>query len=99
MKVTTEEVLHIAQLSRFDIDSDNLELFVKQFNDILGYAKTLDKLDTENVAPTAHVLSYGNVMREDIVQPSMTQEEALANAPKKKDGGYLVPRVMEGGGA
>ena len=99
MKVSAKEVEYIARLSRLEIKESDLELFTRQFNDVLDYADTLGKLDTENIEPTAHVLDYGNVMREDIVKPSLTQDEILANAPERKDGGYLVPRVMEGGGA
>ena len=99
MEVTTERVKHIAKLSRLEIDEKELDSFVKHFNNILAYVKKLDDLDTTNIEPTAQVLSYGNVMREDIVVTSFTQEEALMNAPEQKDGGYLVPRVMEGGGA
>ncbi len=97
MKVTAQEVRYIAQLAKLEIGDGEMENFVKQFNDILVYAGMLDKLNTADVEPTAHVLTYGNVMREDIVKPSMTQKEALGNAPEREDGGYLVPRVMEGG--
>ena len=99
MKITADEVKYIAQLSRLEIDESKMDGFVKKFNDILIYAGKLDELDTENVQPTTQVLNYGNVMREDIVKPSLTQEEVLANAPERANGGYLVPRVMEGGGA
>ncbi|MDR3348137.1 MAG: Asp-tRNA(Asn)/Glu-tRNA(Gln) amidotransferase subunit GatC [Acidaminococcales bacterium] len=99
MKVSAQEVQYIARLARLEIPEENLELFVRQFNDILGYAGMLGKLDTENVEPTAQVLPYGNVMREDVAGTPLTQEEALANAPERFRGGYLVARVMEGGGA
>ena len=99
MKVTADEVRYIAQLSRLELAESDMDLFVKRFNDILSYADKLDRLDTENVEPTAQVLNYGNVMRDDVIKPSLTQEEVLANAPEKANGGYLVPRVMEGGGA
>lgn len=99
MKVTADEVKYIAQLSRLEIAESNMDLFVKNFNNILVYADKLSQLDTEKVEPTAQVLNYGNVMRDDVIKPSLTQEEILANAPEKANGGYLVPRVMEGGGA
>lgn len=99
MKVTADEVKYIAQLSRLEVGENELDLFVEHFNNILAYADKLSLLDTENVEPTAQVLDYGNVMRADVVKPSLTQEEVLANAPEKANGGYLVPRVMEGGGA
>ncbi|MDR2006754.1 MAG: Asp-tRNA(Asn)/Glu-tRNA(Gln) amidotransferase subunit GatC [Acidaminococcales bacterium] len=98
MKVSAQEVQYIAKLARLEIPEEDLALFVRQFNDILGYAGMLGKLDTEKVEPTAQVLPYGNVMREDAAGTPLTQEEALSNAPAQKDGGYLVARVMEGGG-
>ncbi len=99
MRVDSNQVEYIAALARLEIEKSDLDLFVTQFNDVLSYVDVLNKLDTDDVIPTAHVGDYGNVFREDVVKPSLTQQEVLANAPEKQDGGYLVPRVMQGGGA
>ncbi|HBS44819.1 MAG TPA: Asp-tRNA(Asn)/Glu-tRNA(Gln) amidotransferase GatCAB subunit C, partial [Paenibacillus sp.] len=69
--------------------------FTEQMNAILQYAEKLNELDTENVKPTTHVLQVSNVMRDDVVKESLTQEEALLNAPDDEDGHFKVPAVLE----
>ncbi|MNE73381.1 Aspartyl/glutamyl-tRNA(Asn/Gln) amidotransferase subunit C [compost metagenome] len=64
-------------------------------NAILQYAEKLNELDTENVKPTTHVLQVSNVMRDDVVKESLSQEEALLNAPEDEDGHFKVPAVLE----
>ena len=99
MKITAEEVQHVAKLARLAIHEEDLALFAQQLDAILSYVDILNRLDTDSVEPTFQVFAHSNAMREDVIEPSLTQQEALANAPEQKDGGYLVPRVMEGGGA
>ena len=55
----------------------------------------LNELDTKDVEPLSHPLEMTNVFREDEVQPSLTQEEALANAPLKSDKFFRVPKVVK----
>jgi aspartyl-tRNA(Asn)/glutamyl-tRNA(Gln) amidotransferase subunit C len=94
MSVTIEEVEKIANLARLAFSEEEKEKFVQQFNQILLYMQKLNELDTEKVSPTTHVLDMNNVMREDKVSPWLSQEEALANAPKKKNGFFSVPKVI-----
>ena len=61
---------------------------------ILNYMEKLNTLDTTDVVPTAHVIELDNVVREDQVTPSLTVEEALANAPAKTRGFFQVPRIL-----
>jgi aspartyl-tRNA(Asn)/glutamyl-tRNA(Gln) amidotransferase subunit C len=73
-----------------------MEKMNEQLNSILDYIDVLNKVNTDGVQPTAHVLPMKNVMREDVVQPSLPRELALSNAPEKEDGYFKVPKVVEG---
>lgn len=95
MKVTTDDVKYIAALSRLTVPEAELGKFTEQFNQILDYADRLQKLDTANVPPTAHVLPVANVFREDVALPGVSHEDALRNAPEVHNDGFKVPRVIE----
>lgn len=96
MKINRQDVENVALLSRLDMTPEELDMFAGQLNAILEYADVLNKLDTQGVEPTAHVLPLKNVMRPDAVRPSLPQELALSNAPEAEDGYFKVPKVMEG---
>ena len=88
--VTEKDVEHIAELADVGIDNEELGTFTHQFNAILDYFDMLDRVREK--APITRDLF--NVMREDVVEPSLTQEEVLRNAPAKEDGFIKAPRVM-----
>ena len=95
MGVTRKEVQKVADLARLRLDEQEMEEMTSQLNDILDYFEKLKELDTEDVEPLSHVLPLKNVFREDVVEPSLTQEEALRNAPEKGRGHFKVPRVID----
>lgn len=95
MKITRQDVEHVARLSRLEIDGE-IDQFTAQLDAILSYMDKLNELDTSGVEPMAHVLPLRNVTRPDTVQPSLSQERALANAPEQQDGYFKVPRIIEG---
>ena len=95
MKVTEKDVKYIAQLSRLAVADSEMQKFTEQFNQILNYADILQKINTEGVEPTAHVLPINNVLREDVALPGVSNAEALKNAPAVHNGGFKVPRVIE----
>lgn len=94
MKLSAKDVAHVAKLSRLTIDEQEIDTFTAQFNDILNYAEILNNLDTTKVQATTQVLPLKNVLRPDTVLVSLTNEQALLNAPEKLDGCYVVPKVM-----
>lgn len=94
MAISVKDVQHIASLACIDLDEEQKERFAKQFNSILEYFKELDGLDTKNVEPTYHVIGLNNVFREDVVEESLPQEEALRNAPKQDKGYFKGPRIV-----
>lgn len=94
MVLTREEVLHVARLARLTLREEEVDLFTRQLNDILAYVAQLQEVDTRGVPPMAHALTAVNVFREDEVTPGLPREEALANAPAREEGGFVVPRVI-----
>lgn len=94
MKISRHEVEHVAMLARLELTEQEIEEYTGQLNSILEYAAILDKLDTESVIPTAHAVPLHNVLREDIVKPSMSQEKVLKNAPDADNGFFRVPKIV-----
>lgn len=94
MKITKEEVLHVAHLARLDMDETAIDAFADQIGTILEYVDTLNQVDTEGVNPTSHAISLVNAFREDIVANASDSDASLANAPQKEDGAFVVPKVI-----
>jgi aspartyl-tRNA(Asn)/glutamyl-tRNA(Gln) amidotransferase subunit C len=95
MKITKQEVEHVAKLARLELSEQEKEKLTDQLSNILTYVETLNGLDTKGVEPTAHVLDLKNVMRDDVAAPSLPRERALANAPDQAAGHYKVPKIIE----
>ena len=89
------DVDHIANLARIELTNEEKEKFRSQFGDILKYFEKLNEVDVEGVEPMAHAFPRYNVWDEDIVRPSFSVEEALANAPAKRQEQVVVPKVIE----
>ncbi|WP_270182719.1 Asp-tRNA(Asn)/Glu-tRNA(Gln) amidotransferase subunit GatC [Alkalihalobacillus sp. CinArs1] len=94
-RITNEQVKHVANLARLEMDESEVEKFTTQLDDIISMAEQLNELDTENVEPTTHVLDLKNVLREDKVQPWLSREDALKNAPDQENGQVKVPSILE----
>jgi aspartyl-tRNA(Asn)/glutamyl-tRNA(Gln) amidotransferase subunit C len=95
MKITKQEVEHVAKLGRLELSDQEKEKLTDQLSNILTYVEKLNELNTSGVEPTSHVLDINNVMREDVPHESLSQERALANAPEKAAGHYKVPKIIE----
>ena len=94
MKITKEEVLHVANLARLDVDKVLIEKFAAQIGTILEYVDTLRSVDTQDVKPTSHAIFLTNAFREDDESQCFDCESALSNAPEKEDGNFIVPKVI-----
>lgn len=94
MKISQQEVEHVAHLARLHLSREELRTMTTQLDMILSYVAKLDELDTSSVEPTTHALSVTNAFREDKVKPSLTLREALANAPEHDEVFFVVPRVI-----
>ena len=95
MSISPKDVQYIAALARIHVPQDKLEGFAKSLGDIVQYVEQLQKLNVDNVKPTSHAVPVGNVLRPDVVKPSLTNAQALAIAVEVKDGSFKVPLVIE----
>ncbi len=95
MDLSREEVAKVALLARLRLTTVELETFTGQLNSIVHFVEQLQQLDTADVEPLAHGVEVRNVFREDKVGPSLSREDALANAPKRNAESFLVPAVLE----
>jgi aspartyl-tRNA(Asn)/glutamyl-tRNA(Gln) amidotransferase subunit C len=94
MKITREEVEHVAKLARLELTAAEVERMTGQLDAILSYVAKLDALDTTGVDVTTHTQQVFNAFREDEVRPSLPRERALANAPDQNGEAFVVPRVI-----
>jgi aspartyl-tRNA(Asn)/glutamyl-tRNA(Gln) amidotransferase subunit C len=94
MSLTTADVEHVARLARLGLNDEETERMREQLSSILGHIEVLQQLDTERIPPTAQVNSLTNVLRDDVVRPSLQQGEALANAPLSRAGFIEVRAVL-----
>ncbi|MCD6519520.1 MAG: Asp-tRNA(Asn)/Glu-tRNA(Gln) amidotransferase subunit GatC [Anaerolineae bacterium] len=95
MKLSRDQVLHIAELAKLALSEEEIELFTEQLSEILAYFEKLNRLDTSAIPPTAQVIDMRNVTRPDEVRPSLSPEEALANAPQRKGNFFKVKPILE----
>jgi aspartyl-tRNA(Asn)/glutamyl-tRNA(Gln) amidotransferase subunit C len=95
VKITRQEVEHVARLARLGLSGEEIERMRAQLDAILSYVDKLNELETRDVPPTSHVLPVTNILREDAIRPSLSQEEALANAPDRQETFFRVPRILE----
>ena len=95
MKITREEIDHLATLSNFSLEDAEAEALGKDLNQIIDYISLLDELDTEGVEPTYQVFEMENVWREDEIKPQEADREALlALAPEATENQIKVPKVL-----
>lgn len=89
------DVKYVANLARVALSTAEEEKLSTQLGNILSYIEKLKELDVSQVEPTAHAVPLINVFRADEVQPSLSNQEALRNAPSKANGLFLVPKIVE----
>jgi aspartyl-tRNA(Asn)/glutamyl-tRNA(Gln) amidotransferase subunit C len=94
MKITPEEISHVADLARLQLSSEEVEVMTGQLGDILSYVAKLNELDTEEITPMTHAISIVNAFREDEVQPSLEREKTLSNGPRQDGESFVVPRII-----
>ena len=94
MKISVDEVEHVAKLARLAVSPDERQHLTEQMNRILLYMEKLNQLDTSLVVPTSHAVELQNVFREDRVQESLPRNECLENAPEANEAEFIVPRVI-----
>jgi aspartyl-tRNA(Asn)/glutamyl-tRNA(Gln) amidotransferase subunit C len=89
------DIRHVAHLARIELTPEEQEKFGAQLGQVLSYIEKLSQLDVSQVEPTAHAVPLVNVTRPDQVTPSLPHDDALANAPARTNGLFLVPKIVE----
>ena len=95
MKITKEEVAHVAHLARLALPGGETERFTAQLNDILLYMDNLNEVDTGGVSPMTHAIAQKNAFRDDNVGSSLSPADSLSNAPEVRGGCFQVPKVID----
>jgi aspartyl-tRNA(Asn)/glutamyl-tRNA(Gln) amidotransferase subunit C len=90
------DVAKVAHLARLKLSEDELDQLTSELGKVLKYVDVLGEPDTDNVEPMAHAAELSNVFREDEERPSLSREDALANAPKSDGKCFVVPQILEG---
>jgi aspartyl-tRNA(Asn)/glutamyl-tRNA(Gln) amidotransferase subunit C len=95
-KITADQVRHVAKLARLALPPERLSKLAGQLESILEYVNKIQSADVSGVEPMAHALPIKNIFREDEVEPSLTVEQVLANAPDAEAPFFKVPKVIGG---
>lgn len=89
------DIEYVARLARIELTEAEKDMYSKQLGQILGYFKKLSEIDVSNVEPSAHAHAIYNVWRDDVEGEAMSVEDALMNAPAKRDNQIVVPKVVD----
>jgi aspartyl-tRNA(Asn)/glutamyl-tRNA(Gln) amidotransferase subunit C len=95
VKIDRQMVEHIAELAKLQLTDQEIDLYAGQLSAILEYAERLQGIDTDAIPPTASVLPLRNVLRPDVVKPSLPRDEALANAADATEDQFRVEAVLD----
>jgi aspartyl-tRNA(Asn)/glutamyl-tRNA(Gln) amidotransferase subunit C len=93
--ISRDEVAHLARLARIDLEDAELDHLAGQLDVILGAVARVGEVAAADIPPTSHPLPLTNVMRADVVRPSLSQDQALSGAPSAEDGKFRVPRILD----
>ncbi|MGO1567836.1 MAG: Asp-tRNA(Asn)/Glu-tRNA(Gln) amidotransferase subunit GatC [Brachybacterium sp.] len=89
-----DDVARLADLARIQLTDEEIARFAGEFDSIMDAVASVSEVATEDVPATSHPIAMTNVFREDVVQNTLTQEQALAGAPEAQDGRFAVPQIL-----
>jgi aspartyl-tRNA(Asn)/glutamyl-tRNA(Gln) amidotransferase subunit C len=95
MQITPDLIKYLEKLARITLSEDEEKKVGNELQDILTYIDMLNELDTDGVEAMSHCFPVTNIMRKDEVQPSMSADEIVANAPESQDGCFVVPKTVD----
>ena len=93
--ITRDEVAHLARLARLAVTEEELDIFARQLDVILGSVARVQEVAAADIPPTSHAVPLTNVLRPDVVVPCLDRDEVLAAAPAAEDGRFRVPRILD----
>ena len=94
MRVDENTLLHVAAMARLTLTAEEAERFLPQLNEIISLFSKLESADTQGVEPSFHPIPLRNRMREDEIEPCLSQQEALSNSSQTMDGYFKGPRAL-----
>ena len=94
VEISRDEVRHLADLARIDLDDAELDHLAPQLSVILESVASINEVTAEDIPPTSHPIPVTNVFRDDVVSPSLTPEQALSGAPAVEEQRFAVPRIL-----
>ncbi len=95
MQISLSDVEYLAELSRLEFSDEEAAKMQKDLSSIIDYVNKLNDIKTQDIAAKEHILNLSNVLRQDVVMPSLSNEEALKNAYDSEDNYFKVPQLME----
>lgn len=95
MEISKQEVERVAKLARLAMTEAETATYSQQLNQIVAYVQKLKTFSTEGIEPTSILLEETNVFRSDEPEPSLSEEQALKNAPDVEDHRFRVPRIIQ----
>ncbi|MEI7640195.1 MAG: Asp-tRNA(Asn)/Glu-tRNA(Gln) amidotransferase subunit GatC [bacterium] len=94
MAITKKDVEYIAHLSRLEITEEEKVMYTEQLSNILEHVNKLQAVNTDKVEPMIYAIEMKNVMREDVVKPSLDKQKVFAAAPSIENNGFKVPKII-----
>ncbi len=95
MKIDRATIEKIAHLARLEIDEKDIPKMMEDMSKMISFVEKLNEVDTEGIEPLTTMSHEINALREDVVKDQLSREEVLKNAPKKDNGFFRVPKVLE----
>jgi aspartyl-tRNA(Asn)/glutamyl-tRNA(Gln) amidotransferase subunit C len=92
--ISRDDVAHLAKLARIDMNDAELDHLAQEMDVILGAVARVQEVAASDVPPTSHPIPVNNVVREDLVRPSLTPQEALSGAPAQAEDRFKVPQIL-----
>jgi aspartyl-tRNA(Asn)/glutamyl-tRNA(Gln) amidotransferase subunit C len=93
--ISREEVAHLARLSRLAVTEEELDRFAGQLDVILASVARVGQVTAADIPPTSHSVPLTNVLRDDVVTPGLSHDDALSGAPDAEGGRFRVPRILD----
>ena len=93
-RISRDAVAHVARLAHLALTDDELDTYTAQLADVLEHAADVEALDLAGVEPTTHPYPLTNVLRADVVGPTLDRDEVLAAAPAVADDRFRVPTIL-----
>ena len=93
-KISSDDVRKVATLARLDLPDNEIALYAKQLEKIIGYIEHLDQVDTDQISPTTRAVEVVNISRKDVVNKTEIRDDLLNLAPSREGDFFKVPKIL-----